>query len=617
MRWMDRLSPAGRVLGVLCAVLAVVSAVWLARADERLLAQIPKRQAQGRELRLEHHMALGFHRAAWAGLVVGGLAVATVGWWGRRAPAAEGDGLAGVLPAGWPAAVRRREVMLVAVVAMTVSGVLRWPRLAHSFWSDEAYAARAYVWGVKEPRADGGVDYRPVAWREALFFNERANNQVWCSIEARLAHRWWCAVTGAADDVFSERVMRFPAFVWGLLTVGAVSVLGAMLGGRAGAWAGLLLAVHPWHVRFAAEMRGYSAMLLALVLGLLFLLQALRDGRWRWWLLLAAANLWALLAFAGSAHVPLVCCGAAAGWLVWRRRPDLLARLVLANALAAVAFLWIYGPSITQLQAYLGRGTTAVAYQVSAEWLRQFGESLCLGVPWSVMSREWQAATWLKSGAVAAGAVAVVAALAVIRVGLMARWWARLLVVPFLIGCAGALSILQSLVAGSLLLMWYLLPVLIGWVLLLGSDPEPAGRGRDGWRPRWRAGLAAATMTTCLVVWTGTSVAMVAVPRQPMREAGAFGGAPGSLGAVAGISDNQLKLYDPHTVAVKTAADLERAEARAAAAGKQLWVSVGGWEATREQAPDLIARLTGGSYEMAADLPGWEPMFSYQVWRRK
>ena len=51
--------------------------------------------------------------------------------------------------------------------------------------------------------------------------------------------------------------------------------------------------------------------------------------------------------------------GAAAGWLVWQRRWDWLARLVLANALAGVVFLWIYGPSITQLKAYLDRGTDA------------------------------------------------------------------------------------------------------------------------------------------------------------------------------------------------------------------------------------------------------------------
>ena len=78
-----RFSRAGRVLGVLCAGLALFSAVWLVREDERLRNQIPKRQAQGRKLRLEHHIATGFHRAAWAGLVVGLAGVSSVWWWGQ------------------------------------------------------------------------------------------------------------------------------------------------------------------------------------------------------------------------------------------------------------------------------------------------------------------------------------------------------------------------------------------------------------------------------------------------------------------------------------------------------------------------------------------------------
>ena len=79
-----------------------------------------------------------------------------------------------------------------------------------------------------------------------------------------------------------------------------------MTAGPRGFLAGLLLAVHPWHVRFSVEMRGYSAMLLALTLGVIFLLLGLRDGRWRWWLASAAMNLWALLAFAGCLYVPVV-----------------------------------------------------------------------------------------------------------------------------------------------------------------------------------------------------------------------------------------------------------------------------------------------------------------------
>lgn len=661
MRWLERFSRTGMVLAGLCATLAAVCVVWLVRADDRLLDQIPKRQAQGKELRLEHHMALGFRRAAWAGLVVGLVGAATSGWWGRRdegggsSRSAGAEGVDeertkwGVLPVGCLQPVPWRTVAAVAVVAMAVSGALRWPRLGHSFWSDEAYAARAYVWGVKVPQPGGGLDFKPVTWTEALFLNERANNQIWCSIEARVSHGIWLKTTGASPDTFSENVLRLPAFLWGLGTVAAVTVLGAMLAGKSGTAAGLLLAVHPWHVRFAAEMRGYSAMLLALALGTIFLLLALRSGRWRWWLLQAATTLWALLAFAGSVYVPLVGGAVAAGWLAWRRRWDWLARLLIANALAGVVFLWTYGPSITQLKAYLGRGTDAGAYIVSATWLKQFGESLCLGVPWSVMSRTWQEAHWLPTASAAAAAVATIAVLAGLRGVLTVRFQPRLLVIPAALLAAGLLAIGQSVAAGTLLLMWYLLPVVIGWVILMGTGPEPEAMASGRGARAILAGVEIVTVAVCLMVWTGTSMAMAAVPRQPMREAAlvdrdpqpvswwlrlctGFGGGPAApifattpagpparpdVHAVIGISDGQMKLYAPNVITVKSLADLEKVEAQAAAAGTKLWISVGGWEASRERAPEVVARLESGAYEKVGDLPGWEPMFSYQVWRQR
>jgi len=631
IRSFSKLSPAGQVLGVFCAVLALFSAVWLGQADERVLEQIPKRRAQGKELRLEHHVAMGFHRAAWAGLVVGVLGVMSAGWWGRR-PAAEpmatesfASASVSTFPAGWIKPVNWGGVAVAAALAMTVSGVLRWPRLSHSFWSDEAYAARAYVWGVTLPKPDGSLGFKPVGWTEAFFLNERANNQVWCSIEARAAHALWRAATGAPADTFSERALRMPSFCWGLLTVGALTYLGASLGGRAGLPAGLFLAVHPWHVRFAAEMRGYSAMLLALALGLIFLMQAMRDGRWRWWCLNAATNLWALLAFAGSVHVPLVCCGSAAVCLVVKKRWSWLARLALCNAVAGVAFLWVYGPSITQLKAYLDRGTDAAAYIVDATWMGQFFESLCLGVPWSVMSESWHRASFLPSAAAAGVAMWLVAGHFLIRLAAALRWKPWFLIVPGLLTAAAGLSILQSVLGRTLLLMWYLLPVLIGWVLVLGVDPARSADSSPRFGRRAATWLGALGGIACLLIWTSSSLAMMKVPRQPMREAAGATGPGGPVRsssalpmlAVAGISDGQMKLYRGDAITVKSLDDLTRAEEEAARSGRILEVSVGGWQATTTRSPEVIARLLGGAYEKRADFPAWEPMFSYQVWRKK
>ena len=79
--------------------------------------------------------------------------------------------------------------------------------------------------------------------------------------------------------------------------------------------------------------------------------------------------------------------------------------------------------------------------------------------------------------------------------------------------------------------MWYLLPVVLGLVLLLGICPDPwavgaAGRGRRV----MLVGGQVVTAAVCLVVWTGGSLAMGVLPRQPMRDAARVAGAPeGSL----------------------------------------------------------------------------------------
>ena len=212
------------------------------------------------------------------------------------------------------------------------------------------------------------------------------------------------------------------------------------------------------------------------------------------------------------------------------------------------------------------------------------------------------------------------------------RFRPRLLIIPGLLVVAAGLSIAQSVAAGTLLLMWYLLPVVIGWVLLMGTGPEPedmsraravamaAGRGgnRHGRgvshcldrRPPWPWRPCRASRCVKRRSRPGRGY-------RPIRDAVVAAVAGSRVHAVVGISDGQMKLYAPAVITVKSLADLEEVEAQATAAGKNLWISVGGWEASRARSPEVVARLEGGAYEKVADLPGWEPMFSYQVWRRR
>lgn len=649
MRWGRDFSKTGWALAAVFAALAVLGAVWLGAADKKPLRDAAKRQARGQELRLEHHMAAGFRQAAWASLLVGIAGVATAGWWARKGDAARGEASALALRDS-ASAFPWRTVAAVGLLAMGVSATLRWPRLHHSFWTDEAYAARAYVFGVNKISEDGRLAHQPVEWPRALFYNEKSNNHVWCTIEARTALRLWQKLGGHPPGRFSEAVMRAPAFVWGTLTVGVVTALGALAAGRGGTVAGLVLAVHPWHVRFAAEMRGYSAMLLAVTLGVLFLWRALRDGRWRWFLSGALMNLWAMLAFVGSVYVLAVANGAALLWLWRKKRGASVSRLLAANALVAVVFWWLYSPSVQQLLVYLAKSAEEQAYQIDGAWFRSLWDGLSLGVTWEVLGAAWHERSLLPNAGAARWAVWGLGAFFVWRLARAAWANRRGLLIPAVFLAGGALCIAQNWATSSPVLVWYLLPVLPGMALIFGHETEFADAAWP--KPlRWLAdGAEATVLAACLFAWAACSIPMAALPRQPMREAAQAVHAPefapvllrlcsgfqipekqaeeppslsmeippaSRLTGAIGISDQQMPLYDPTITIVKTVADLEALETRAAAEKKEIYLSVCGWELARQRQPELMARLDSGSYEAVGGLPGWEDMFSYRILKKR
>ena len=491
---------------------------------------------------------------------------------------------------------------------MLVAAWFRVPRLGHSLWNDEAYAARAYVVGQWDDRPDGPPVFKPADWKTGLFYNEKGNNHVWCSVEARVALKLWQKIGGHRADEFSETALRFPAFVWGLGSVVAIGGLGRRWGGaRMGCLAAALLAIHPWHVRYSVEMRGYSAMLLASILGLLALSRALERGGWRWWLAVAAANLWALLAFAGSLWFVAAPMAAAAVWLVRKKAWEELGAMVAANALAAAVFFWLYGPAIPQLMLYVKSGADAGTYQMGWEWYRDLWSCLTVGAPWAT---GYVNATTVLPSSIGRILLAVVAPAAAVLGGL---WLAlrsgkiaRHLTMAGL--AAVAATLVQCQLSHSPTVVWYLLPALIVWVSVLS-------RGVDG-QPRVPVVFL---MVGTLAVQLSVSSAYRNVPRQPLREAALAALAePGRpMLAVFGVSDRQWELYAPDSTVLRTPEELQALEARAAAAHRPLAIACGGLEEAGKRQPALFSAVNDATrYRPVATFTGLEEMFSYRLYRK-
>ncbi len=604
----QQLSRASRRLAITLGVVALGCVVYACAGGKPWDREITRRLTAGRELKLEHFMTIGFWWASVAGALLGALGAATVRWWGPE-PAA----------AGGPAPVSRLPRLFWIGLALVLAAGAWWrvPRLTHSLWNDEAYAARAYVYGVQEARPDGTLHHKPVSWKTALFLNEKGNNHVWCSLEARASLFLWQKLTGRPADALSEAAMRLPALLSSLATLAALALLGAQLGcWRSGLLAALVLALHPWHLRYSCEVRGYSTMLLASLVMLICLLRALREPKWRWWLGFAAAELVSLLAFAGSVYLPVL-LNAGALFLLWRRR-DLprAARLLVASVPAAIVFLWIFAPSIPQLREYLKGYADRGLYQMSAGWFADLWSCLACGFPWStpdIAAQPGVSLSLLASHSLLAsifflGLLPVVLLLHLVR---RVRISAESALVTLALLGATALGLVHNQFSRAPVVVWYFLPAVLWFALGLGHI--------------WRAGVARWVVLASLVpaalfifLTAPPRDAMAHRDRQPMRQvvASLRSHFPGARTGVFSVSDRQIVLYDPSVTVLKTPADLDALEQRAAAEKKPLIIYYAGHEEAAKRTPELLRRVEEGWRE-SQFVPGLEEMFSYHIMQKK
>src|SRR4051812_43115831 len=101
----------------------------------------------------------------------------------------------------------------------------------------------------------------------------------------------WVTARGA----HATELVRLPSVLAGTSSVPLVYVLGREAFSRAsGLVAAACIALSPFAIFYGTEARGYSLVAALVVLSTVALLQALRDGRRRWWLLHGAAALAAL-----------------------------------------------------------------------------------------------------------------------------------------------------------------------------------------------------------------------------------------------------------------------------------------------------------------------------------
>ena len=141
----------------------------------------------------------------------------------------------------------------------------------------------------------------------------------------------------------AEFVLRFPAALWGTLSLPLMVALGRRVAGRpAAVLAAFFLAVSPLFVRYSQELRFYSALVALFLLSTLLLVEAFRRRSHAGWLG------YALVAALGAYFHPYVLLSAAAG-AVFALLPGRVTgitgrtRLYFALACAAAGLLFLPG----------------------------------------------------------------------------------------------------------------------------------------------------------------------------------------------------------------------------------------------------------------------------------
>lgn len=324
-------------------------------------------------------------------------------------------------------------------------------------------------------KPDAKPRWNEVTLAETLWNYNTPNNHGLFSLLSRLSHGGAKMSKDPEASYFREWRLRLPVFIAALLGIPALWLLLQRLGLGAGAVAApVLLSLHPWFLRFAAEARGYGLLFLLWPLAALAAVEALRTGRWRWWLALAVLQ--ALLLWAWMMQVYwLAALNAGILCVLWRQRPDRplwFARWLASGALAVVLVLPFTLPAYAQISAWAAQGRAQAGNGGTLLWLKAAGSTLVSGKSWQDEDSH-NPLTRGRASDFADAPVRTIAAIALPAVAMLGGilvWWRRhprWLLVAFLL--PPGFMMLHASLKGTILLAWYLAPALPAFLCLAGA----------------------------------------------------------------------------------------------------------------------------------------------------
>ena len=616
---------------VLIAVVAGL-AWYLATGENPWDRGIPERMKAGERLSIRDNIVGGLWLAAVLNLVLAMGLLALAKFWGRKTEPLSPPPVTPVQ------AVPNRWFWIAVLIAVIVGGWIRAPRLNQSLWNDEEQAFRKFTWGqhavIEGEDGKERLEFRPTGWDRALFYSVNGNNHVVHTTAAKALHGLWRKFQDDGEERFNLAVIRTEPFLSGLLAIIMIAVwlrgIGFPVAGAAASW---LLALHPWHLRYSVEARGYSALLLFVILAFLFLGLALRTKRWRWWLAYGASQSLYLLCFAGAVYLAVAVNLVALGTLILRRDGIGFWRWLVACVLGAMLFLQVMVAPALRFMEWV-EDPDVLPFSMDLAFFRDFWSHLLMGTPWTSGNPDLHRFTSFRDEAARSGirTFGLKIWLPLLLVGgaffsawrnvELRRFFGSLLLAAVIIWIHNILSDLTFFV-------WYALYLLLGFVVALALVPEwVAGT--------WGGKRGALTVATAGAVLVVTSYAWLTheprsrlrdFDRHPMQQAVKLvrGESPALgenqrdlLTASVGSGANQLQTYDPWLTWLKKASDLDAVMAESRETGKPLVVYCCSPRQVERQMGELFATLEDRAtfdVELHESLIGLEEYWSFRIYR--
>ncbi|CAN5916037.1 hypothetical protein BH11VER1_BH11VER1_28530 [soil metagenome] len=607
-----RFGKSGAILLTILCFLLVGSLLYALQAETPWGKSVQKRVSKQQPLQTREYAIVGLW---WGSVISSSLLLGLLGTAGKWMPVPVSGG------ASLKGKVSHRVFWAFTALAVLSAGYLRTPRLNHSLWNDEEYAMRRFSHGSWETQKDGALKFEPVSWNDTLFLNNNGNNHVLASLVTRLTLDVWRVGTHQVREAFSETALRTPALIASLLTIILIALLGLEAGGTwVGIGAAFLMAILPWHVRYAVESKGYSLMLFFICLNLWAILGALRENKLSSWLIFALSEAAYLLSFAGSIYVAIAINLMVAIELLRSRKWKVIRTLTAFNIIGAVpVILWML-PSIPQILIYL-KAEDSLRLGMGFPWTRDYlsGLAICFqydnpgtlhsGTSWLLQSMKssWFFSLfflWITPATIALGLV----------FSFLRNTASRLIILcPML---AGLMAYAHNAAHDNPMVVWYLLYTIIGFVVAIPLAITAIDRVKPWLSP---ALLAVFISVYGIMTWDANQTLMWH-DRQPIRQTVAAIKQIDShaLTASFGVSDRQSQSYDPGVHVLETEKDLEECTKLSRESGAPLYVYYCGEKVSGQRRPELMKKVTQSEeFTFICTKPGHEDMFSYHVYQWK